>query len=281
MALKNKIFDAVQKSLAPVYANIEYHGTQRPIPDGAITIVTMPGHIDVSGPAKQRPYCSTDYRTNTLTGLNAQLALYHDEDSYGIRLLKPASKDELGASGGTNSKAFMQRYMSFADSITKLMGAKKISAEQASKALKDFSANANTAAPDVKKMEVEHNLRITVSLNPEDHELMLVKLGDKNNSVVQHAVKGASFEVFTGEIKDSDGDWIPNREVVYMGNFTTPVRGKSGGGFDAFVTDIQYPAKANKLSVYAITVRLEGGKEMLDKALSTIDFAALQALMTK
>ena len=75
-------------------------------------------------------------------------------------------------------------------------------------------------------------------------------------TAVQHHVKGAAFEVFSGQAKDSDGSWTPNRVFVYIGKFDNPVAGKSAGGYDAYVTKAAYPTNGNKLSIYNIIIKL-------------------------
>ena len=128
---------------------------------------------------------------------------------------------------------------------------------------------------------MELNLTVKVIINPSDKEIELMKLADKSRTAVQHNIKGAAFEIYSPQVKDSDGSWLGNRMSIYFGKFTAPVPGKSGGGFDAEITQALYPANGNKLTIYNIIVKLDGGKPLMDKALANIDFTHLISLITK
>ena len=141
--------------------------------------------------------------------------------------------------------------------------------------------NMSSGSPDIKKLEVENNLYIYVYLNPDNTTLTDVKLADKNNTAVQHKIKGAAFEIFSGHVKDTDGSWLANRYNIYFGKYTPPMAGKAGAGFDALNTKAIYPVNGNRLTIYNIVIKMEGGKELMDKVIADIDFTALQNLITK
>jgi hypothetical protein len=141
--------------------------------------------------------------------------------------------------------------------------------------------NAANGITDIKEMEVDHNLYVHVLINPDSKEMMLQKVSDKNMVLIQHNIPGGAFEIFSPKKKDTDGSWLSNKLFIYLGKFTAPVMGRSGGGFDAELTNAVYPVKANRLSVYNIIIKLEGAKDLIDKAVANIDFTALQNLITK
>lgn len=284
-ALRNKVFDAVQKSMAPLFTNIAYKGKGK-LAGGDIDITTIAGCTNINVPVKERPYCFSDYYHNGLTGLDAQKKNFTDDDSYGLRFIKMPTDEELSPASSNNALSSVQKQMAFVDSMTKLMTAKKITAEQFTKTIQAYAdkmnaSNNNNGAPDFKKMEVEHNLYIKVIINASNREETLVKLGDKSKTVVQHNVKGAAFEIFSPMIKDSDGNWVSNRLGIYFGKFTPPVLGKSGGGFDAETTNAVYPVNGNKLTVYNVIIKMEGDKDLIEKAVANIDFNALLELISK
>ncbi|MEO8712257.1 MAG: hypothetical protein ABI405_09055, partial [Parafilimonas sp.] len=170
--------------------------------------------------------------------------------------------------------------------LSKLFQAKKITMEEFQKKGKIISDNATAALAqnnndDFEKAKVETNLNIQVFFNPTDAEMMLMKLSDKANTVVQHNISRSVFEIFSPSIKDEDGSWLLSKKYIYFGKFTAPVAGKSGGGFDAKITQAIYPANGNKLTVYNIIIRMEGSSDMMDKAIANIDFDALQQLILK
>ena len=285
-ALSNKIFDAMQKTFAPVFSNVQTveNGAGQP---GQINIDMLPGHININVPAKDRDYCTEEYNYNHLTGYQAEKKMYNNEDGYGLRFIKLIDAAVLP---GANDQAAMQNYMkdymkvaTQSDSLMKLFLAKKITQAEYEKkvnALKTPAAPQSTG-PDLKKEEIDHSLNISVFLNPDNAESMLMKVSDRSKTVVQHNIKGAAFEIYSPMMKDNDGSWLSNKMFVYFGKFSTPVAGKSGGGFDAETTKAIYPLNANKLSVYSIIIRLEGSKDLIDKAIANIDFDSLQSLISK
>ncbi len=280
-ALRNKLFDAVQKAMGPLFSKMAYQGSGT-MSAGDINISMLPGTVDINVPVKDRPWCSTDYYHNGLTGAEAHKRNFTNDDGFGLRFIKTPSNAVLNP-GGDDAVRARQRAAAKMDSITKLAMAKKISNEQYSNLLQAAIKEMSGASGDIdlKKEEALHNLYLKVIINVGDKETALVKVGDKTKTSVQHNIKGSAFEVYSPLAKESDGSWIWDRMSIYFGKFTPPVMGKSGGGFDAETTTAVYPANGNKLTVYNIIVKMEGSKEMMDKALATIDFAALQSLITK
>jgi hypothetical protein len=167
------------------------------------------------------------------------------------------------------------------DSLYKLMEAKKITMEQYSKAVTAALTSISSNGPDIKKLEAENNLYVTVIFNPDNKTETDIKLADKNKTVVTHNIKGAAFEIFSPIKKDDDGSWINSRQAIYFGKFSAPANANNGVGFDVKTTNATYPANANKLSIYNIIIKMEGGKDLMDKAIANIDFTALQSLITK
>ncbi len=280
-ALRNKLFDAVQRAMTPLFSKVAYQagGTMSA---GDISITMLPGTADITVPVKERPWCSSDYYHNGLTGAEAHKKAFTNDDGFGLRFIKAPSNEVLNP-GGEYATLARQRAAAKMDSITKLAMAKKISNEQYNNllqaAMKEMSGASGNI--DLKKEEALYNLYLKVIINVSDKETALVKVGDKSKTVVQHNVKGSAFEVWSPLTKDGDGSWIWDRMSIYFGKFTPPVMGKSGGGFDAETTTAVYPPAGNKLTVYNIIVKMEGSKEMMDKALAAIDFAALQSLIAK
>ena len=289
VALKNKVFIAMQKTFAPVFANVGSNTKEKPVP-GDIVISMLAGHTNIDLPAMDPDYCNTG-GVQRITGFNAQKFYYNNEDGYGIRLIKLATDDQLGITSITDANSLvMKNYMDKmkqVDSLSKLFQAKKITMEEYMKKGKIISDNAVAATSKnnnndaFEKAKVDTYLSIEVLLNPDNAEMMLMKVSDKNKTTVEHNIKGAAFEIFSPMLKDNDGTYLLNKKFLYFGKFTPPVNGKSGGGYDAKVTKAIYPVNGNKLSVYNIIIRMEGSRDMMDKAISNIDFSALQQLISK
>ena len=277
-AFNHKIFDAVQKSMANIFTNVS---------NSENVIITMkPGWIDINVPVKERPYCSSDFFHNGLIGLNAHKKLFSNDDRFGIRIIRTLSNEEMTfnetghkpppidtGAFGTYSRGLLQRFLD-----------KKITEEQFKKEGATYITNylnAGNTGPDIKKLEAENTLYISIIINATNKTQTDLKLADKNNTVVTHNIKGAAFEIFSPIVKDNDGSWLNSKEGIYLGKFTTPVSRNNGPGFNIKSTSTTYPANANKLSVYNIIIKMEGGKDLMDKAIANIDFAALKDLINK
>ena len=280
-ALRNKLFDAIQKAMAPLFSNVQYPGGGT-MSAGDINISMLSGCVDINVPVKERPWCSSDYYHNGLTGAEAHKRNFTNDDGFGLRFIKAPSNEVLNP-GGEDAILARQRAAAKMDSISKLALAKKITPNQYGKLLQ--AAMQEMAGPsnqiDVQKEEVEHNLYLKVIINVSDEETALVKVGDKSKTLVQHNVKGSAFEVYSPMVKDGDGSYVWSKLSVYLGKFTPPLMGKSSGRFDAETTMAVYPANGNKLTIFNIILKMEGSKEMMDKALANIDFSALQSLISK
>ncbi|MEO7049100.1 MAG: hypothetical protein ABI091_27595, partial [Ferruginibacter sp.] len=290
VALKNKVFLAMQKTFAPVFANVGSSTTGKRAP-GDIVVSILAGHTDINVPTADPDFCNTNGQQR-ITGFNAQKLYYNNEDGYGIRLIKLATDEQLGTDGYIDANnAIMKNYMEKTkqlDSLKKLFEDKKITMEEYMRKGKIISDNAVASIPQNNNKndafeiaKVETDLSIQVFLNTDNAEMMLMKVSDKNKTVVEHTIKGTAFEIFSPRIKDDDGTYLLNKKFLYFGKFTAPVNGKSSGGFDAKVTKAIYPVNGNKLSIYNIIIRMEGSKEMIDKACENIDFAALEQLISK
>jgi hypothetical protein len=270
-ALNHKLFDAVQKSMANLFASVDKNDN--------INISMMAGCSDINVPLKDRPYCSADFYNNGLVSLNAHKKLFSNDDRFGLRFIHTLSNDEMGiTSDATANRSIQAAKM---DSLYKLMLAKKITMEQYSKALTEALTSMSSNSPDIKKLEAENNLYITIIFNPDNKTETDLKLADKNKTVVTHNIKGAAFEIFSPMIKDGDDSWINSRQAIYFGKFSAPANANNGVGFDVKTTNATYPANTNKLSIYNIIIKMEGGKALMDKAIANIDFTALQDLITK
>lgn len=277
-ALNHKIFDAIQKSMANIFTNVSNNDN---------VIITMkPGCIDINIPVKERPCCSSDFYHNGLVGLNAHKKLFSNDDRFGIRFIRTLSNEgmTLNETGhkpppidtgafGVYSRGLLQRFLD-----------KKITEEQFKKEGETYMAkyfNAAITGPDIKRLEAENTLYISIILNATNKTQTDLKLADKNNTIVTHNIKGAAFEIFSPMVKDNDGSWLSSRQGIYFGKFTTPVSGNNGPGFNIKSTSTTYPANANKLNVYTIIIKMEGGKDLMDRAIANIDFTALKDLINK
>jgi hypothetical protein len=270
-ALNHKLFDAVQKSMAKLFTDVDKSDN--------INITMMPGSLDINVPEKDRSYCSADFYNNGLVGLNTHKKMFSNDDRFGLRFIHTLSNDEMGLTNDAAANTKIQAAKM--DSLYKLMVAKKITMEQYSKALTEAMTSMSSNSPDIKKLEAENNLYITLIFNPDNKTETDLKLADKNKTVITHNIKGTAFEIFSPMLKDNDGSWIKSRQAIYFGKFSAPANANNGVGFDVKTTNATYPANANKLSIYNIIIKMEGGKDLMDKAIANIDFTALQSLITK
>ncbi len=252
MALNNKVFDVVQKAMALLFTNVAYKGSVT-MQAGDISITMIAGHRNIDVPVKERPYCSSDYWHNALTSISAHKKIFTDEDSYGLRFIKMPDQNILSKPSELTA-------------LDEQLKNKQITTQQYLQALKDYAdkqKNSGTGM-DIKKEEVNHNLYLTVIINPPVNTQL-----NKNKITIQHNIHEAAFETFSSMSKDADGDWAPNRLNIYLGNF------------DSKNISPIYPANGNKLTVYSVLIKMEGGKDLINKAVANIDFAALTSLISK
>jgi hypothetical protein len=270
-ALNHKLFDAVQKSMINLFTDVDKNDN--------INISMMAGCVDINVPVKNRPFCSADFYNNGLVQLNAHKKIFSNDDRFGLRFIHIPGDATMNVT--SDAAANTRTQIAKMDSLYKLMESKKITTEQYSKAVTVTLTNISGNSPDIKKLEAENNLYITVIFNPDNKTETDLKLADKNKTVVTHNIKGVAFEIFSPLLKDDDGSWINSRQAIYFGKFSAPVNANNGTGFNVKSTNASYPVNANKLSIYNIIIKMEGGKDLMDKAIANIDFTALQNLISK
>jgi hypothetical protein len=269
-ALNHKLFDAVQKSMKNLFSNVDKNDN--------INISMMAGCLDINVPARDRPFCSADFYNNGLVQLNAHKKMFSNDDRFGLRFIHMPGELTMGVTSAAANTGTQTAKM---DSLYKLMEAKQITMEQYTKAVTAALTSISTNSPDIKKLEAENNLYITIIFNPDNRTETDLKLADKNKTVITHHIKEAAFEIFSPLLKDNDGSWIKSRQAIYFGKFSSPVNAINGAGFNVKSTNATYPVNANKLSIYNIIIKMEGGKDLMDKAIANIDFSVLQNLMSK
>jgi hypothetical protein len=267
-AFCNKIFDAVQKSFAPMYST--GHQGNSGAAAGEILINPLPGHVNTNVPVKERPWCSSDYYHMRSTNFTAEQKIFNNDDGYGVRFMQMPDNSMLGG-GGQNSLIESMK------SLQEQMKAGKITSAEYMQQLSALSNKKENSGPDLKKEEKELNLYVSLIINPENGEGSAMKFVGKAS--VLHNVPGSAFELFTPIIKDDDG-WISDKYYIYLGKFSQPAAGKNLAGFNAELTKPFYPPNAPKLAVYNIIIKMEGGKALIDKALAVMDVSALEALIT-
>ena len=270
-AFSNKLFDAVQKAFAPLYA-LSYEGSGQPAA-GQLTVNPLPGHVNTNVPAKDRPWCSTDYFHMRRTSLFAEQKIYSNDDVYGVRLIQMPDQQTL-SSGMTGTMQALQ-------SLQQQMKDGKITPQEY---VKQLSALSNTkesglSSSDIQKSERELNLYLNLIINPVNGGAAEMAIDGKGT--VMHRVPGSSFELYSPLIKDLDGNWVADKYYIYLGKFSLPVTGKNLSGRNAELTAPAYPPNAPKLALYNIIIKMEGGKALIDKALAAMDIPALEALITK
>ena len=270
-AFSNKVFDAVQKAFAPLYA-LSYEGSGQPAA-GQLIINPLPGHVNTNVPVKERLWCSTDYFHMRSTSLFAEQEIYSNDDVYGVRFIQMPDLQTPG--GGLNST------LQAMQSLQQQMKDGKITPQEYLKQLSELSNNkgSGTSESDIQKSERELNLYLSLIINPVNGGASEMTIDGK--ATIMHRVPGSPFELYSPLIKDLDGNWVADKYYIYLGKFSIPVTGKNQSGRNAELTAPTYPPNAPKLAVYNIVIKMEGGKALIDKALAAMDVSALEALITK
>lgn len=301
----NKIFNATKLALAPIN-NAAFSG-QGKVPAGQ-WFTRLHNHADVSGQVPAKPEWPFVYNYKATIKRN-ELALhtaYHNDDRFGIEM------DEMPDDSKTNALQdnhnaeqanLMQTMQSMGlkekqakiDSLGQLMKDKKITMQQYSDQLQKIMAPAtasmnagikkgndiSASGPDVKQMNMESQMHIQININP-DADYFVPLYEEVISSAVQvlHTVAGAAYVIRTNAVKDGDGNWSGNKCIVLLGKFKQPTVHSQGTYSNAVNSPAVYPAAPNKLLVYNIAIQMDGGKDQIEKALATLDFAAFESILT-
>ncbi|MDN3582451.1 hypothetical protein [Mucilaginibacter flavus] len=272
-ALLWRIFNHVQQALHNLVPNISHRenegGKRAP---GDLLYLETKATIDVTGPLSEIEPCSPDNPPRTKVSVSAAERPFIQDDAYGLTFEK---MPVLPAAGTFNGGAYLKAVLAVSDSLTTLFKAGKITADELNKTLNARSKQLQGPMPDYKKMEADYKLKVSVIINAQHPETAGRGVtGSDYAAVIKHTIPDAVFDVHVAEFKDSDGTWIPNKLYIYYGQFTIV----PGNGSIKSITPVYAPA-INKLSIFNIIVKIEGGNDLITKALANIDLTSLPTLL--
>lgn len=265
-----KVYNKVQAALGnvPSALGAQDGGKDGPAAHVGSLIFRLGGNIDLT-PQAVANTCDPTNPRQSVVGIYAHQRPF-TKDSYGFRIdeMPDLNKYSTGKSGIET----MKEMMVVNDSLTKLYMAKRITAEQMNAKLKERGneISGTSSAPDMNKDQMEYKVEVMVEINATS----TMNIGLNSRTVVRHNVPGASLELFTPGEKDSGGNWTPNRLFVCFGKFS--YAGKPG---QAKNLSPVYAPNVQKLSLFNVFIRIEGGQDLINKIVQNTNFDAFSQLL--
>jgi hypothetical protein len=273
-ALLWKVFNSIQKALnnlVPNISNREDSGVKTP---GAIIYRETGATIDVTGPLSTVDPCNPNNERRAVVSISASTRPF-TQDTYGLSFFRLPDLNGPQFDG----QGFGKKIAALADSTSKLLKANKITALQQQKIMIDGMQRLNTGMPDFKQMEMLGGLKVKVIINTlYADEAGRGVTSERYRPVVRHTIPGASFDVYVPAHKDEDGSWTPNKVYIYYGSFNIANSGLSNGNSIKSIAPVYAPT-VNKLTVFNVIVMIEGGNDLIEKALANINLGNIAQLI--
>jgi len=298
----NRLFNTTKKALAPIY-NMSFNGKGKATA-GAV-MLRQQGFIDVSNDVSERPDWPFEYNYKTIIHRGDAAKAFYINTNYGIEMDEMPGDDKMNAFNKghdetVNTLKNAMQSMNLAekqasiDSLGKLMQAKKITMQEYSDKVQAIMAPAmktsdaatrninqsNQGQPDMGQLNMESMMTVAITYNPPaDYFVTLNKSLARADVQVLHTVAGAAYVLRAPAVKSGD-NWDGNKCLVLLGNYAAPVI----GGHDSYYTwainaKPSYPAGGNRLLAHNIAISMVGGKDQIEKALASIDWAAFTQLI--
>jgi hypothetical protein len=264
-----RVYNALHPALNPL-VDLAITGNG-PAAYGSIIYRKDNSMIDVTEPVEPVDACDPNNKRRGIVSTTAHLRLFR-QDNYSLNFIQMVNTDQF-VNKKVDMKALLIQSIKFQDSVMKLVMAKKISSAEASK-----QVNANTDAlkntsqqgmPDIHQAEVYAHLDVAAKVNMQQSDIRT------DGGQLEQTVTGAAFELYKSSVKDGDGNWSPFVRYVGFGKFNII---KVGNQVKSIVP--VYPPGANKLTLFNVVIEIKGGKDLIDTATRTINFAALPAMLT-
>jgi hypothetical protein len=268
------VFNHIQKALnnlVPNISNREDSGVKTP---GTLIYRETGATIDVTGPLSTIEPCDPANARRTIVPISAAERPF-TQDTYGLSFFKLPDFNN----GPLNMESFSKRIGSMNDSTSKLLKEGKITATQQQKIMIDVMQKASTNMPDLKQIEMLGGLKVKVIINSlSAAEAGRGVTGEDYRPVVRHTIPGAAFDIYTPAFKQQEGSWSPNKVYIYYGSFNIGKSGLSGGNGIKSITPAYAPT-VNKLAVFNVILMVEGGNDLIEKALANIDLKYIPQLI--
>lgn len=271
-ALLWKVYNAVQLALHGVVPGIATEPDSKSSAPGDIIYRPTGAMIDITGPLSTIIPCDPQNPRRAVVSLSAASRPF-TQDSYGLNFIQIPN---LAAyKPRADNVSMLKRLMAIQDSVGRLAMAGKITSDRANKIVQAYADQMTTGQPDIKKDNMGSKLEIRVLINALHRGDAQSRITDSYyRPIIMHKIPGAAFEVDAPAVKDGDGTWLPNRHFIFFGKFNVV---NSTTGIKS-ITPI-YSATVNKLTVFNVVIMVEGGRDMVDKAIKNIDLSAIPPLI--
>lgn len=260
-----RVYNALHSALYPLVSLDDGSSAKH---EGSL-ISRNKGGIDLSEPPATVDPCDPNNKRRALVSISAQQRPFVQDDSYNLSFIRMVNTDQF-IDKNFDAKAYVMAVMKMQDSILKLVAAKKLSNDEASKQIneKTKSMRGVDNTPDIHQAEVYSHLDVSAAVNIHDWWV-----SDMANAEIQHNVTGAAFEVYRPSMKDGDGNWVPFIKVVFYGKFNIVKTGNHISKIAA-VTD----PSTNKLTLFNAMIKISGGQGLVDQAMGIINFNSVPAM---
>lgn len=261
-----RVYGALQPAFSPLLA-LDQTATVH-AQTGSIIYRQDHSMMDVSQAPGADP-CSPDNERRDVVSINAHTRMF-SQDDYSMGFIRLVNTDQF-ANKSMSGVNLLKALMPYQDSLMKLVMAKKMTMDDASKKTnaKSTALQGNTPVPDIKQAEVYNHLDVLAKVNITSGDIRLDR-----NPEIQHNVPGAAFELYKRSVKDGDGYWSPFVKYVFFGKFNIVKNGNT-------ITSITpvYGTGHNKLTIYNTMITVKGGQDLVDQAMNTINFGAVPAIL--
>ncbi|MES2108691.1 MAG: hypothetical protein V4577_08090 [Bacteroidota bacterium] len=225
--------------------------------------------VDVTEALETTDACNAANKRRDVVSVNAHNRLF-TQDDYKMGFIQSTNTDQFKPKNSDDLKANMMKVVKLSDSLYKLVIAKKMTSEEANKqasaAMKSLE-NSQKGGPDIHQAEVYAHLDVYAKVNAQQSDVRTV------GGQLQHNVAGSAFELYKPSVKDGDGNWSPFTLYIGFGKFNIVKQ-------DDQVRSIVpvYDPNAGKLALANVIIEIRGGKELVETATRTINFATIPAM---
>ncbi|WP_295794784.1 hypothetical protein [Mucilaginibacter sp.] len=225
--------------------------------------------VDVTEALETTDACNAANKRRDLVSVDAHTRLFNQDD-YKMSFMQSVNTDQFSPKNPADLQANMVKMVKLSDSLYKLVIAKKMSSEEANRQVNAATKAINdsqTGVPDIHQAEVYAHLDVSARVNAQYADPQFY-------GQLQHNVPGAAFEIYRPSVKYSDGNWSPFIKYIGFGKFNIVKAGDQVKSIAPVVTP-----GTNKLALFNVVIEIRGGKDLVETATSTINFAAVPALL--
>lgn len=263
-----RVYNALHPALTPLVSLAVPENGKAAV--GSIIYRQDHSMMDVTEPLEPVDACSPANKRRDLVSINAHNRLFNQDD-YQMNFIQMVNTDQFAPKNSEDLKTNMVKMVKLSDSLYKLVIAKKMSSEEANRQVNAATKAINDSqkgVPDIHQAEVYAHLDVSAKVNVQQGNIRA------DGAQLEQPAAGATFVCYKPSVKDGDGNWSPFIRYIGFGKFNII---KVGNQVKSIVP--VYPQGANKLTLFNVIVEIRGGKELIDTATGTINFAAIPAML--